>query len=1401
MARLDAYIPIDRRFALTRDEALSDRAEGAVLFADISGFSSTASALERELGSGQGADELMIHVNQLYTELVNQVHLYGGSVIGFSGDAITCWFDQKRPKQQDSQGNSAQRATACALVMQEVVGRISDRELTTRTRFLLSIKVSVVAGTVRRFLVGSPHIQSLEILAGGLLERAAAADHILQPGQVVVGAEVLGRFGQQLQLSEWVQGANGEHFALITGLMDPVAPTPWPDLPQIDPGTARKWLLAPVYRRLQRGEEEFLAELRPSIAIFLKFSGINYDADDDAGKKLDVFVRWVQKVLEQYGGYLLQVSVGDKGSYAMASTSAPVAHEDDSLRAVAATYSLKALPPELDFITELRAGISWGTMLIGAYGSDMRRTFSEQGSETNLAARLMEKGRPGEILVSSRVADAARHDYELRDLGALKLKGWADEVPVFAVESRKVEQATSARRDPAQAPIIGRTAELTLFRSQIQALSEGRSSGIVVEGEAGIGKSRLVTTYLQEAQVANVPTLLGSGDAVERATPFHAWRPVFRDIFKLGADETRAVVYERIMAVLPDQNDELATHHSPLATPLEHAALLDSTLALCRVEDGLVISPAADAGIEQTRELLLDILSNTFTGEGQVLILDDAQWIDSPSWALLNDARQAFAPMLTIIASRPATDDVLIPKELEALLATPDTTRLQLSALEPEESTVMVAQRLGVSTLPEPVSEFIRQRAGGHPFFSEEIAYALIDAGILQIRDNESILVTKNGDLDKLDFPSTVQGVIASRIDRLGAPTQLTLKVASVIGPTFTFENLYDVHPIAADKENLHEHLGELARFDIAVPDTSEGEAAYVFKHSLIREIAYGRLLTAQRRQLHRSVAEWLEVTHALNIAPFFPLLAHHWGRAAEARTGNDRDQQPGRKALHYAEKSGEQSLRSSAYREAISFYSETLALGSDPALEIPREQRAHWLHQLGEAYHKWGQWSDARDKLAQAAALYGRPLPSGRVRVVAGIVGQVLKQVRNRLWPGRYVGTAQESEKETILKVAHIYQTLSELSFLTNDSAFSLYAVLYGLNLSEYGGLSPELVKAYTDICVIVGLFGPRGMAEAYGERAWSSAQALDEPAVKVAAKSGIGLYQMNAGQLDEAQANLEQALQMSEELAVGTAGDRRLWGDSLGLLARTIYFRGELQRAGELYAELGGPRSGVMMHRVWALNAQAAVALREGDLDAAMAFLNQARSLPGERPEPQQEMITWAHMGIACLRRGDREQAREATDRAVALMEQVKASAYTHFEAFAAVAEVYMSLWEAHPEGAGADTKELAAAARYLCDSLRRGTTKTGRPVAWLYQGWYNFLDGHPGRAYKHWGKGLVVAEEVGMPYELGRIHLEMGRHAALDDPARDEHLRRAREIFEQIGAHYQLQRANAGLEMPEA
>ncbi|MGD8750166.1 MAG: adenylate/guanylate cyclase domain-containing protein, partial [Anaerolineales bacterium] len=159
MGIIDAYIPMDRRIALARGESLPDRTSGAVLFADISGFTRFNHAIYQELGSQLGAEELTQQVNRVYGELIGEVHRYGGSVISFGGDAITCWFNK----------DNGRRATACALDMQAVMKELGTVSTPTGKQFELGIKVSVTAGNARRFLVGQPNIQRIEVLAGEIL--------------------------------------------------------------------------------------------------------------------------------------------------------------------------------------------------------------------------------------------------------------------------------------------------------------------------------------------------------------------------------------------------------------------------------------------------------------------------------------------------------------------------------------------------------------------------------------------------------------------------------------------------------------------------------------------------------------------------------------------------------------------------------------------------------------------------------------------------------------------------------------------------------------------------------------------------------------------------------------------------------------------------------------------------------------------------------------------------------------------------------------------------------------------------------------------------------------------------------------------------------------------------------
>ena len=159
----------------------------------------------------------------------------------------------------------------------------------------------------------------------------------------------------------------------------------------------RSWLLPAVYHQLASRQVGYWAELRPAVPIFIRFTGIDYDGDDDAGQKLDAYIRWVQAVLAESEGVLLEVTIGDKGSYLYAAYGIPMAHEDDPARVVAAALRLRDVPLELSFIRDIQIGITTGQVRAGAYGADSRRTFGMQGNEINMAARLMSKASPGQI--------------------------------------------------------------------------------------------------------------------------------------------------------------------------------------------------------------------------------------------------------------------------------------------------------------------------------------------------------------------------------------------------------------------------------------------------------------------------------------------------------------------------------------------------------------------------------------------------------------------------------------------------------------------------------------------------------------------------------------------------------------------------------------------------------------------------------------------------------------------------------------------------------------------------------------------------------------------------------------------------------------------------------------------
>jgi CheY-like chemotaxis protein/class 3 adenylate cyclase/predicted metal-dependent HD superfamily phosphohydrolase len=495
------WLPRDRQQALVTGQQLPDCSQGAALFADISGFTPLTAALTRELGLRRGAEELTRAINQVYNAVVAEVHRYGGSVIGFAGDSITCWLD----------GDDGSRGVACALAMQEAMKLVASMTTPQGASFSLSIKIAVAAGPARRFLVGDPLHSLIEVVAGSALDRLARAEQCAARGDVVVSEEIVARLAGSVRIAGWRESSvSGERFALVTGLDETVPAAPWPPLPAgaLPDSQCQPWLLPAIYERLQSGSRSFLADLRPVAALFLNFRGIDYEGDSRAGEKLDAYIRWAQSVAARFEGALLQVTIGDKGSYLAIAFGAPVSHNDDECRAVWASQTLSAPPPELGFIAGTHIGVAAGLARAGAYGSATRRTYGIQGDRVNLAARLMQAAPEGAILCDESVRDAASSAIRFEALPPVMVKGRAEPVPIFRPIPGAVEARPAAASAPALAASVG---------DRLDALSPSEQLVLKVASVLGMtfATELLTAVFPVDSERARLPERLATLEAVD----------------------------------------------------------------------------------------------------------------------------------------------------------------------------------------------------------------------------------------------------------------------------------------------------------------------------------------------------------------------------------------------------------------------------------------------------------------------------------------------------------------------------------------------------------------------------------------------------------------------------------------------------------------------------------------------------------------------------------------------------------------------------------------------------------------------------------------------------------------------------------------------------------------------
>ena len=901
-------------------DRLVERLDGVALFADISGFTPLTEALR--VAGRSGAEELTRLLNDFFETMVSTVEGYGGDVWAFAGDALTAVF-------APGTVGAEERAVACALEMQARTNRYRNLETSAGT-FELALKIGLGAGPLVLLAAGDRSVGLHAIAAGRALDRAAGAERLADKGMVVAGLNIAARVPGVERAALEGAATEVEIRGLTAGPASSEPPAPGPPADAMVAGI-EAFLHPAVAARARAGTEAFGNEHRVATLVFGSFDRFAVEDSGDAVAALDSAVVRLARLVADFGGFLAQVGMGEKGSTFFAVFGAPTAHEDHAQRALRFALELQTGATGL---TGVAVGVATGFAFAGLVGSTRRRSYAAIGDSTNLAARLMQAAQPGQVLVAGDVDPLPGVHVEPR--GELAVKGKSHPVLVCEVESRVSddELARHPLEPAAGGPLVGRAREREIGRAALKRARAGRGGTLLVQGEAGIGKSRLASALVELAADSGFEVLSGACQPYGTARRWAAWRRVWERFFGLSRSDSATVQVERLAASLAGVDTTFAAR----------LPLLGPVLGLSIPHNELTRGLEPELAAELTRSLLVSCLHARAELSPVLVVLEDCHWIDPSSAALVEELARSLdsSRIAMLVVSRPL--DAPPPAWAEELLRRPT---IALGPLGPEALASIARRRwqraFGLEAEPPAgLLDAVVERAEGNPFYVEELVSLLHDRGFDGATWKETLS----------ELPSSLYALVSARLDGLGEGPRSTLRAASVLGRLVRARWLAGAFADLGGTDVVCAHLDELTARDVLVLQRPEPELEYLFRHAITQDVAYESLSFGLRETLHDRFAGFLERTEENAPERFVDTLAFHYGRSRNVP-----------KQRLYFRAAGDAARAAYANATAIAYYERLL-----PLLEAGR--RAQPLRLLGSVLELTGSWPDAGRSYEQAVEL-----------------------------------------------------------------------------------------------------------------------------------------------------------------------------------------------------------------------------------------------------------------------------------------------------------------------------------------------------------------------------------------------------------------------------------------------
>lgn len=846
-----SFVPsfLRERFSIGNDWKLdnySNESEAVLLWLDVYNFSAMCNRLMKEPESGVNKISSILHLH--YEFLLKSIIQCGGTPLFFVGDGLMAFW----PTNNLNAKESVRLAISCAFNVLEQNETFDDKNER------ISIHAVIAYGSWKMKELNGPHGKKLFSYFGDVFNELRSASKNRAPNKVLIRDLVIELIDEEVLVEPMEYNTSilvkNPFFQMDLKKNEQVN---WSYSKEVLK-RIQKFVPTTLNLPLSRERLNWVSELRPVSVVFVRFDN-SMENTEAKVHDMDELANIITPLVEKHDGLLNMIWMDEKATNVLICFGpAPSAHIDNPLRSCKLAFEVNEILEMKGYDNSI--GIGSGIAYCGVLGNDNLRQYTIIGDVVNLSSRYAAIRTHG-IVCDETTYKASRKYIEFKPVIEINIKGESEAVRLFPISSIGEEDTKNIENDSSAS--IGRDKELNQIIDCFNKSDQQRSSIAILNGESGMGKSTLRKDFISQI---NKEELIYSNSAVfiERQTPYYIWNEVFISILGLKSGSTstsRTAKFEEIQERFG-----------------EKSCLLNVVLHTSFPESNWFRSLTAVNKVNESHNLLLEILGDISNQRKLIIMFDDAHWIDEISWRLIKSINSEIGNTFLILSMEGESD-----KKIFDYNTLSNVTYIKLKELDEESLRKLFASKIGTTHVSDEIVALSKKVAKGNPLFSLEFINSLLEEGLIIVKNN-SCELSKDATIGDHSLPETVRGALRRRIDKMDSGSQLTLKVGSVVGYKFGKEIVGDIYPIMNERHYVSSYLEEAKSSGFLNDTIVDNYDGYLFNNSAIADVSYESILADQKKFLHKKSALWYEKNFEDYLQPFHVRLANHWNQAGYKR-------------------------------------------------------------------------------------------------------------------------------------------------------------------------------------------------------------------------------------------------------------------------------------------------------------------------------------------------------------------------------------------------------------------------------------------------------------------------------------------------------------------------------------